>query len=76
MFWQIFQCTGPPLGADGKTAGVLLERLCGGVWWTWFGGKGIKRPEQRILCSGLAPPAGFEPVACRLGVRPSLLIAS
>lgn len=26
-----------------------MERLCGGVWWTWFGGKGIKGPEQRIL---------------------------
>lgn len=31
-----------------------MERLCGGVWWTWFGGKGIKGPEQRILCSGVS----------------------
>lgn len=32
-------------------------------------GKKQKPLQQGLLTENLAPPAGFEPVACRLGVR-------
>ena len=33
-------------------------------------GKKQKPLQQGLLTENLAPPAGFEPVACRLGVDP------
>lgn len=33
-------------------------------------GKKQKPLQQGLLTENLAPPAGFEPVACRLGERP------